>query len=98
MGRGNKEDGPKQIDCNGERNGSKRQIGAVRGTGELAGRAALDANETCLITGAIARSDFLFSLLVGHALIDAVKNLAFGEAGVFQAGDLAAREDPSIVN
>jgi len=50
----------------------------------------VNANETRIrmIARFLARGGFLFGLLVGHPLIDALENLFFGESNVFEAADL----------
>jgi hypothetical protein len=75
----------------GESRGSKRPLGRDRG-GNLDGSArpaAVNASETCvrMIARIFARGGFLFSLLVGHALIDALENLLFRESNIFEAAD-----------
>jgi hypothetical protein len=52
-------------------------------------RPAVNANETHIrmIASLLARGGFLFGLLVGHTMIDALKNLLFRESNVFEAAD-----------
>src|ERR1700687_3562379 len=45
-----------------------------------------------MIAYGLTQRRFLFRLRFGHALIDALENLFFGEAGIFQAADCRSAE------
>src|ERR1700760_3120255 len=61
--------------------------------------AAVNASETgaVVVASVDAGVDFFFGGFVGPALIDAVKDLRIGEAGIFHTGDFAGRNGGLIL-
>jgi hypothetical protein len=50
-----------------------------------------------MVANGFARSCFLLRGIIGHAFIDAIENLLFGEAGIFEPADLSAAESRQLL-